>query len=471
MKTFAQVAGIFLIIVLTIVFMANKMTSTTSDTELEAALDQAVEHALYVAMTDNTYSIDDTEKFAADVMVELFATSNTTADFTFKFNHIDIENGLVDFEVTQKVKVNSLIKSDITCRKTVILEESLNASGDDPGEEDVHPPVLAANNSWWTSESDKNAIKAIQLLDKYTGDSSESWPAGEDDNGDGKNDDDVMCYVNGTTLFIAGNGYGKIFANPDSSHVFEDFKAIETIEGLEVFDTSHATSMNSMFKRCYVLSEIDLSNFDTGNVTDMGSMFFHCQIVTSLDTSGFETDGVTDMGGMFSGCYAITSLDLSNFDTSSVIYMDGMFSACHSLSSLSISNFVTTNVTTMHSMFAECKKLTSLNLSNFSTANVTEMSSMFDRCSGLTSLNVTSFDTANVTDMSYMFHACEKLTSLDLSSFDTSKLEEFENTEEMFYWCNSLTSIVARTEADKAKFERVGNSVPYGCTITIKPAA
>ena len=61
MKTFLQAAGIFILIVLTITFMANKFSSATSDTELQNSLDAAVEHALYVAMTDNVYTIDNTE--------------------------------------------------------------------------------------------------------------------------------------------------------------------------------------------------------------------------------------------------------------------------------------------------------------------------------------------------------------------------------------------------------------------------
>lgn len=480
MKTFVQSAGIFILIILTIFFMSGKFSSTSSEIELQNALDDAVDHALYTAMSGNVYTIDSKDELAADVMHELFTSCNVKADYKITFNVIDLENGMVDVQVTQTVYVSPLIHSEVTCRRTVILEAPASESvvsgsigeedpSEEPGEEEPNP-VLAANNSWWTSSSEKSKIKTILFLDEYDGEYSESWPAAIDKNGDDINDDDVMCYLDasGQTLRIVGSGIGKIYANPDSSSAFAEFTSLESIEGIAIFDTSKAISMNSMFKNCYTVKELDTSKFDTGNVTDMGMMFFHCRALTGFEISGFDTSKVEDMSGMFSGCYVVTSLDVSNFNTSNVTNMAGMFSDCKSLPTLNLSNFVTANVTDMGSMFAYCSSLTSLDFSNFVTSKVTDMSSMFSRCSKLASVNVSSFNTANVTDMCYMFEACEKVTSLDLSSFDTSKLEEYEATEEMFYYCNSLTSIIARTEADKEIFERVGNSVPWGCTITVK---
>lgn len=122
MKTFLQSAGIFILIVLTVIFMANKFSSATSDTELQNTLDRALEHALYVAMSKNSYTINDTEELAADVMHELFTSCNAEGDYTIVFNEIDIDNGLIDLQVTQTIKTFPLIKSEVVCRKTVILD-------------------------------------------------------------------------------------------------------------------------------------------------------------------------------------------------------------------------------------------------------------------------------------------------------------------------------------------------------------
>ena len=128
LKTFVQAAGIFLLIVLTIIFMGTKFSRATSDTELQNTLDNAVEHALYVAKTDNYYTIENTEQLAADVIHELFVTCNAKADYTIAFNEIDIENGLVDVQVTQKIKSSPLIETEVVCRRTIILESSIDGT-------------------------------------------------------------------------------------------------------------------------------------------------------------------------------------------------------------------------------------------------------------------------------------------------------------------------------------------------------
>lgn len=127
MKTFAQAALIFLLVVLTVIFMCHKFSSATSETELQNALDNAVEHALYVAMSDNFYTIENAEQLAADVMHELFVTCNAKAEYTFAFNEIDIVNGLVDLQVTQKIKSSPLIETEVVCRRTIILDSSVES--------------------------------------------------------------------------------------------------------------------------------------------------------------------------------------------------------------------------------------------------------------------------------------------------------------------------------------------------------
>ena len=160
------------------------------------------------------------------------------------------------------------------------------------------------------------------------------------------------------------------------------------------------------------LIEINFNNtFDTSRTTIMGSMFKWCFLLTSLDLSNFNTSKVTYMSGMFYGCSKLANLNLNNFDTSKVTDMDGIFYYCNALTTLDLSNFDTSKATDMSSMFFGCSSLISLNLSSFNTANVTYMSQMFEGCSSLTSLNLSSFNTSKVTSMKYMFYNCPKLTT------------------------------------------------------------
>ena len=124
MKTFAQAAGIFLVFLLTIFLLAGYFSNTAMHTELENTLDNALEHALYVAMSDNVYTIDTKDKLAADVLHELFSSCNVKADYEVVFNVIDLEAGLLDVQVTQTFKRFALFKTEVVCRRTVILDSA-----------------------------------------------------------------------------------------------------------------------------------------------------------------------------------------------------------------------------------------------------------------------------------------------------------------------------------------------------------
>ena len=162
---------------------------------------------------------------------------------------------------------------------------------------------------------------------------------------------------------------------------------------------------------------------------------------TTLDLTGLATSNVTNMSSMFRNCTSLTTLDLSSFDTSNTINMNYIFSGCSNLATLNISSFNTSNVTNMSYMFSNCDNLTNINFGdNFDTSKATNMGGMFNWCKGLSILDLSSFDTSNVTNMSYMFSNC-----------------------------GNLTSITARTEADKTNFES-SSSFPDTCTVTVKGA-
>ena len=303
-------------------------------------------------------------------------------------------------------------------------------------------PVLGARDTWYKGSADRNTITKISLVNTYTptGAEDESWDASA------AQDKSVMAYRTGTEIIIAGNGYGKIYANADSRWVFSysygvwgvQFCALTEIEGISLLDTSRATNMLGMFDSCRKLTSLDVSSFDTSNTTNMSYMFEECGSLTSLDVTKFSTSKVTNMSYMFNGCSSLTSLDVTKFDTSNVTNMRQMFCHCEGLTSLDVTMFDTSKVTAMNHMFYECPGLTNLDVTKFDTSKVTYMNMMFGGCSGLASLDVTNFDTSNVTEMAGLFYFCSKLTSLDVTKFDTSKVTDMSD---MFFGCSSLTSL------------------------------
>ena len=297
-------------------------------------------------------------------------------------------------------------------------------------------PKLASGYGWYRSSYDKTKITTITLKDSYTptGSVTETWDASNALN------KSIMAYRTGNSIIIAGNGSGYIKANEYSSQMFTNFKALTSINGLDILDTSNVTDMSSMFHDCESLNTLNISNFDTSNVRNMQCMFMLCTELTSLDLSGFDTKNVTNMKQMFMQCTKITNLNVSKFDTRNVTDMSYMFLACGAIKYLDVSGFDTSNVTYMNTMFASCSSLTSLDVSNFDTSKVIDMNCMFG-CPSLTSLDVSGFDTRNVTNMRQMFSDCNSLKSLDVSGFDTSKVTYMDA---MFQDCNSLTYLDLR---------------------------
>ena len=269
--------------------------------------------------------------------------------------------------------------------------------------------------------------------------------------------------------------------------MFKECFVLQSIKGLDNWNTTNATDMSSMFYNCNALTNVDVSKWDVKNVTNFSSMFMECSALQSIKgLDNWNTTNATDMSFMFYNCTDLTSiassnpgenpstnmtstsasenignLDFSNFRTAKVQNFSYMFFACKALRYIKgLDNWNTTAATDMSSMFASDENLQSLDLSKFDTSKVTTFESMFSGCSKLTSIgglndavndDVNNWNTENVNNMSSMFAYDRALTELDLSSFDTSKVTTFEG---MFNSCDKLYSI---TGLSQWKTENVTN--------------
>lgn len=169
----------------------------------------------------------------------------------------------------------------------------------------------------------------------------------------------VRAFANGSTVYIVSQGDLQIFANPDSSRMFDYDQYIEYIYGLDDVDTSKVENMYGMFNWCDELKSLDLSSWDTSKVTDMGLMFNNCRRIENIDVSNFDTRNVTNMAHMFNYCmYSLTELDISSFNTKNVTSMYQMFYYCQYLTTIYVGDgWTTENVTNGGQMFYNCKNL------------------------------------------------------------------------------------------------------------------
>ncbi|MGM9834242.1 MAG: BspA family leucine-rich repeat surface protein [Bacilli bacterium] len=300
------------------------------------------------------------------------------------------------------------------------------------------------------SNTYKQKIKNITIENKIdipeTVTEEEKWDISEAQDGS------IMSYVvpNETSgyydLYIQSNN--RILGNENMSYWFAYFNYVESLNGLNLIDTSNVTDMSYMFHWTGFYSKnltIDLSNFDTSNVTNMSYMFYQTGYKSqnlTIDVSNFDTSNVTNMSYMFNrtGQYSTNlTLDLSSFNTGNVTNMLEMFYYTGQNSTnltLDLSSFNTSKVTDMSSMFygtGENSTSLTIDVSNFDTSNVTDMSEMFYH-TGSTSqsftLDVSSFDTSKVTDMSSMFYYTgrnSKNLTIDVSNFDTSNVTDMSS--------------------------------------------
>ena len=145
------------------------------------------------------------------------------------------------------------------------------------------------------------------------------------------------------------------------SHLFYNIYDIESIKFIR-FYRNNIYDMSSMFERCSLLKELDLSNFNTKDVTDMHSMFEKCYSLIKLDVSNFNIENVTDMNCMFKKCIKLEELNLFDFNSKNDINMNCMFSLCTSMQKLNISYFNINNETTMWKMFFQCPRCLQINI-------------------------------------------------------------------------------------------------------------
>ena len=139
----------------------------------------------------------------------------------------------------------------------------------------------------------------------------------------------------------------------DFSNIFKGYKKVKHIIGIENWDVSKVTNMNSMFQDCYKFNA-DLSNWDVSSVGDMRDMFFSCKVFNS-DLSNWDVSSVKYISYMFTHCENFNS-DLSNWNVSSVEYMGGLFWGCINFNS-DLSKWNVSSVKNVEGMFKGCKSL------------------------------------------------------------------------------------------------------------------
>lgn len=249
-------------------------------------------------------------------------------------------------------------------------------------------PILAPNSTWFTQGGTtvkRASIAEIYIKDSYapTGTATSSWDASA------AKDGSIMAYVEGTKLFLAGNGSGKISLNPDSKFVFSDstktdyFEKLTEIHNANLLDASKATLFTSMFSNCIALRKFDGTGWNTENVTSLQATFQNCVALEELKIRDWNVGNVTTMNAFMN-----TSGDYRN----------------RSLKELDLSGWNVKKVTGTQSMFTQLMGLELLNLRGWEIGSSTNFSNAFYNLQKLKELDITGLDTTKATKLTNMFY-------------------------------------------------------------------
>ena len=222
------------------------------------------------------------------------------------------------------------------------------------------------NESIWGKVLDRGAGETVRKEDKIT------------TNKELKNKIQKLYKEQGEGKTLDVSSLIDIINCDDFSGIFEGYKKVKQIIGLEKWDVSHVKYMRSMFYNCYNFNS-DLSKWDVSNVKDMRFMFQNCKKFNS-DLSKWDVSNVEDMSFMFVNCGNF-NYDLSNWDVSKVTDMKFMFQNCEKFNS-DLSKWDVSKVINMSYMFLYCINFNS-DLSKWNVSKVTDMKYMFDDCKSL----------------------------------------------------------------------------------------
>ena len=275
------------------------------------------------------------------------------------------------------------------------------------------------------------------------------------------------------------------------NNMFSNCSSLTSLD-ISNWDTANVTDISGMFRGCKSLTNLHVPKLCTNKVTNIALVFHQCEkleTITGLET--WDTSNVTKMGedgwkesGTFQQCRSLKALDISNWDLSKCKIMYKTFCDCEALETLKVDftgskpNVISylfsgnaklpeiqglntldiSEVTQMDTLFTNCKSLTSDALACTANWKLAQKSQfLLQGCSSLTSVDFASnWDVSDAVYMNQIFANCSNLTKIDLSKWNVSKALALSN---MFDGCEKLTELKLNFTVNNAKL----NSFIAGC--------
>lgn len=170
-------------------------------------------------------------------------------------------------------------------------------------------------------------------------------------------------------------------------------RSIKTLNDVE-FDKD----IKGMFRECYNLERLDLTNSCMSKVENMTGLCFHLENLHEVSMCNIDLSSVETTANMFACCSSLVKADLSNSDLSGVRKIAAMFSTCERLKYLNISGLDLDSVTEAYCFAADCSSLEDLTIGCIGSRASMEYSKkyqLFNGCSRLKGIKVNRFADGN----------------------------------------------------------------------------
>lgn len=232
---------------------------------------------------------------------------------------------------------------------------------------------------------------------------------------------------------------GKIQLGNGASNLFSNFANLETINNLDLFDTSNVEDMSGMFSSTPKLKNINgAKDWDTSRVTDMSSLFEDSGISSINPISNWDVSNVENMQLMFrntKNLRTVHGLD-EKWNTNNVTDMTSMFEGSAIESADGIRNFKTRNVHHMNNMFYQAKNLSNVKGITWDNTYCDEATGMFEESGLTTSEGLEVFTNNNLASMGRMFMNANKLE--DIKALENWDISNTNDIGKMFTGTTSL---------------------------------
>ena len=224
---------------------------------------------------------------------------------------------------------------------------------------------------------------------------------------------------------------------------------IKNVNALSNWDVSNVTNMDSIFRTCISLEDIEgLKKWNTKSLEKISYAFANTQIEKINALKNWNTDKLNEIEGMLFESRKVNNIaPLTDWNVSNVTSLKDLFNKNNITNINAIKNWNVSNVTNLKG-FLEHTKIESVDaLSNWDVSNVTDFSHSFNGTKLSTLKGLEKWSTSKGNNFSYMFSNTNNLK--DASAISDWNISNGNNFEKMFYKSSSTKPTFAKGHFDQ----------------------